>query len=63
MERYSKNIAIALVIFLLVLLVVLSLGYVEVAPSVMYSLFISILFILSLVVLPKAFEKKPKKKK
>ncbi len=61
MKKYSKSIAIALIIFLLILMVVLSLGLVEISSGVMYSLFFSILFILSLVVIPKAFENKNKK--
>ncbi len=63
MKKYSKNIAIALIIFILILLVVLSLGFVEVSSGVMYSLFFSMLFILSLVIIPKAFENKNKKYK
>ena len=63
MKRYTKKIAVGLVIFLLILLVVLSLGFVEVPMNVMYSLFLSILFILALVVIPKAFGPRHRKNK
>lgn len=61
MKKYSRRVAGVLLVVLLLLLVVLSLGYVEVSPSVMYSLFIVILFILALLVMPKHFEKKRKR--
>jgi len=63
MKKSSKSIAIGLIIFLLLLLVVLSFGFVDVPMSVMYSLFLSILFILSLLVIPKAFENKERKRR
>lgn len=55
MRRHAKKVGVGLVIFLLILLVVLSLGLVPVSPNVMYSLFLTILFILALIVIPKAF--------
>ncbi|MEM4245116.1 MAG: hypothetical protein QXR60_02855 [Candidatus Nanoarchaeia archaeon] len=63
MEKYTQQIAIGLVTVLLILLIVLSLGYVDVSMNVLYSLFLCILFILSLIFTPKFFEKKPKKRK
>lgn len=63
MEKHIKKIAIGLVGVLLMLLVILSMGYVEIESSVMYSLLLAILFVLSLIVIPKAFEKKGKKRK
>ena len=62
MKKYSKGIALGLIVFLMALLVILSLGLVDVPMSVMYSLFLSILFIVALVVIPKALEK-PKRRR
>jgi hypothetical protein len=62
MKKYSKGIALGLIVFLMALLVVLSLGFVDVPLSVMYSLFISILFIVALVVIPRALER-PKRRR
>ena len=62
MKKYSKGVALGLIVFLMALLVILSLGLVNVSMSVMYSLFISILFIIALVMIPKALEK-PKRRR
>jgi len=62
MKKISKRVATTLTIILLLLLVVLALGFVPVSFNVMVSLFLVILFILSLIILPQAFERKRRKK-
>lgn len=63
MKRWSKYTGLSLAAFLLLLLIVLSLGFVEVSSGVMLSLFLSIIFILALVALSKVFAPKKRSRK